>query len=214
MDQKYSYLFKYIIIGDSGVGKSSILQNFKTSKFDANSPSTVGIEYIRKILKIDNKNIMVQIWDTAGQENMQSLTTNYYRNCCLIILVYDITNEKSFENLQNWVLRINENANENCYKILIGNKIDKTNREVFSKEAKNFANSLKMPFFEVSAKTSENINFFFNEISHKIYMDVLNGKFEVDDEGRSGIKIGKEEDKLKNVRLEYNMEGNKNKKCC
>ena len=99
----YHYLYKFIIVGDSGVGKSCILRRFETNEFSEVNPTTVGIEFVRKKVNISNKQIMIQIWDTAGQENMFSLTKNYYKGSCCVLLVYDVTKRTSFEHLKRWL---------------------------------------------------------------------------------------------------------------
>jgi len=136
----FEYLFKYIVVGDAGVGKTCILHWFSEDKFDDNTSCTLGIEFVRKEMNLDNKSIMIQVWDTAGQEELHSLTWNYFRSCCAVLLVYDITKWKSFENLIRWLNNVKENSLENVRIILIGNKNDlEYKREVLLSEGKAFA---------------------------------------------------------------------------
>src|SRR5437870_2332915 len=107
MTDNYDYVFKIILIGDSGVGKSSILYRLSDDKF-SDVTSTIGVDYKTKIMNIDNKNIKLMIWDTAGQERFRAITSSYYRNVHGAILVYDITNRESFNNLHKWITAIEQ----------------------------------------------------------------------------------------------------------
>ena len=168
-----AYVFRFIIVGDSGVGKTCLLKRYEQDNFDPFSANTVGVEYIRKNIVIDSQNITVQVWDTAGQEHMNSITRTYFKNCCAVLLVYDITSRTSFENIQKWLHDIEENAQENIKKILIGNKQDlEFNRVVEINEGEAFAKVHRMEFREASAKSSLGVNEVFNLISHEVYMDV------------------------------------------
>ena len=124
MNNCYSYLFKYIIIGDPTVGKSCLLLQFLEGKFKLDSETTIGVEFGSKIIDLDDKKIKLQIWDTAGQEVFKSITRSYYRGSIAAILVYDITNRQSFNNLNKWMEETKTYSNEKLTILLIGNKSD------------------------------------------------------------------------------------------
>ncbi len=148
-----------IVVGDSIVGKTSILIQYTENKFNDNIISTVGIDYYLKTETINGVPVQVKIWDTAGQERYQAQTNSFFRNAEGVILVYDVTNQDTFFNLKNWINSINTNSNKdlNLKKIIIGNKID-LKREVSKEEAEAFAREHKVKYFETSAKTNTNIN--------------------------------------------------------
>lgn len=166
---KYDYLLKLLLVGDSSVGKSSILCRYSDDQFEEKVLSTIGIDFKVKYLKIDNKNIKVGIWDTAGQERFRTLTSAYYRNAHAIILVYDCTVRESFENLGAWLEEIYKySTNKNAVKMLVANKIDKENHEVTKEEGSNFAFENNMLFCETSAKNNINITYCFEELIQQI----------------------------------------------
>ena len=155
-DEKYQLL----IIGDSTVGKTSILSRYTNGTFNPNYLATVGLDNFTKDETIDNKIIRIKIWDTAGQERYKSLTNSFFRNTQGIIIVYDVTNAETFENLKYWIQSIKNNMDsqiENIPIIIIGNKIDVEKREIQFNEAESFGKSYNYPYFETSAKTGENI---------------------------------------------------------
>lgn len=161
---EYDYLFKILIIGDSNVGKSSLLIRFVEDKFSESYISTIGVDFKINTIEIDDKKIKLQIWDTAGQERFRTITTSYYRGAHGIIIMYDITNYESFENIKQWLFEINKYAREEVNKILVGNKCDLKNKRVISKQAgKEYAEELGIEFIETSAKSSQNVDdAFFN----------------------------------------------------
>ncbi|SPP78490.1 blast:Ras-related protein Rab-10 [Drosophila guanche] len=130
----YDLLFKLLLIGDSGVGKTCILFRFSDDAFTSTFISTIGIDFKIKTVELRGKKIKLQIWDTAGQERFHTITTSYYRGAMGIMLVYDITNEKSFENIVKWLRNIDEHANEDVEKMILGNKCDMTDKRVVNKE--------------------------------------------------------------------------------
>lgn len=117
-------LFRYIIVGDVGVGKSCIMLQFTENKFRKDYKMTIGVEFGIKTIKIDNKNIKIQVWDTAGQENFLSITKLYYKGAVGALLVYDITDKLSFQNIANWLEAVRTNSSEQIVMIIIGNKND------------------------------------------------------------------------------------------
>ena len=163
----YDYLFKFILIGDSTVGKTCILTRFVDGWFKAESDPTIGVEFGSKVLKSKSgKIVRLQVWDTAGQESFRSITRSYYRGAIGVLLVYDVTNVNSFENLPNWLKDSLDETNPNIGLVLVGNKSDlesdwKVNKEV----AKNFAKDNNLLFLETSAKSGTNIEKIFQILS-------------------------------------------------
>jgi len=138
----YEYIFKYIIIGDSGVGKSCILLQFLDSSYRDNHEVTIGVEFGAKCIEVEDKSMKLQIWDTAGQEAFKSITRAYYRSAAAALLIYDITRRGTFEHVSEWMHECRENGNSQMTIILIGNKSDLENqREVTYEEGFNFAQS-------------------------------------------------------------------------
>ena len=177
------YMFKYIIIGDTGVGKSCILSQFLSNKFNSNYDVTVGVEFGAKMIKLKGDPIKLQIWDTAGQETFKSITRSYYRSAAGALLVYDITCRDTFNNINNWVQEVKEHGNDKITIMLIGNKIDlEKNREVSTEEGRKFARERGMLFAETSAKTAEAIERCFTEVGENILGKVNNNLFDIGDE--------------------------------
>jgi len=168
---EFDHLFKLLIIGDSNVGKSSILLRFTEDDFEEDHPCTIGVDFkVKYINWNDNKKINLTIWDTAGQEKFRSLTSSYYRGTQGIILVFDVTDRPSFQHLDNWLKEIElYSTNENVVKLLVGNKIDKeSQRKVRKEEGLEFARSKGMMYLECSAKTRIGIQQAFEELVQKI----------------------------------------------
>ncbi|XP_061632833.1 ras-related protein Rab-13 isoform X2 [Phyllopteryx taeniolatus] len=134
MAKKYDFLFKLLLIGDSGVGKTCLIIRFAEDNFNSTYISTIGIDFKVKTIEVDGKKVKLQVWDTAGQERFKTITTAYYRGAMGIILVYDITDEKSFENIQNWMKSIKENASAGVSRMLLGNKCDIEAKRKVTKE--------------------------------------------------------------------------------
>ena len=167
MNNEYDYLFKILIIGDSGVGKSCILHRFTDDIFTENYISTIGVDFKIRTLDIDGKLIKLQIWDTAGQERFRVITSAYYRGAHGVIIVYDVTSNISYKNINYWLEETTKYASENISKILIGNKSDLVNkREVSYTNARDYADSLNLNYIETSAKNNTNIE--------KIFVDIAN----------------------------------------
>merc|ERR1712093_504912 len=149
----YAYLFKYIIIGDTGVGKSCLLLQFTDRRFQPIHDLTIGVEFGARMITIDKKQIKLQIWDTAGQESFRSITRSYYRGAAGALLVYDITRRETFNHLANWLEDARQHANPNMTIMLIGNKSDLTHRRAVSREeGEAFAEKYGLVFMETSAK--------------------------------------------------------------
>ena len=149
--KSYDLLFKLLLIGDSGVGKTCILFRFSDDAFNNTFISTIGIDFKIKTIELRGKKVKLQIWDTAGQERFHTITTSYYRGAMGIMLVYDITNSKSFDNIAKWLRNIQEHANEDVEKMILGNKCDMDDKRVISKErGETIARENGVPFLEVS----------------------------------------------------------------
>lgn len=155
---------KIILIGDANVGKTSILFNYTGHHFSESYKSTIGVEYKEKKLKVNKHKVVLDIWDTSGQERFHSITKNYFRNANGILFVYDISDQKSFDSIKNWIID-SEKFDTECQKILVGNKCDlEENRVVTKDEMENFARLKKMESIEVSVKKNININLAFNSL--------------------------------------------------
>lgn len=158
LEREYDYLFKLLLIGDSGVGKSSLLLRFSDDAYELNYSSTIGVDFKIRTIELDGKQIKLQIWDTAGQERFRTITSSYYRGAHGIIIVYDVTDQESFDSVKNWLGEIDRNASEGVHKLLVGNKSDMANKKAVDYgTAKEFAGGLEMPFLETSAKNSSNV---------------------------------------------------------
>ena len=167
-NHKYDYLYKLLIIGESGVGKTCLLLRFTEDSFTANHLTTIGIDFKIKLINLENKLIKLQIWDTAGQERFRTITKTYYKGAHGIILTYDVTDQNSFKNIRNWIKQIEANAQTNVCKVLVGNKCDKDDRKVSYEEGQKLAEANNMPFYETSAKTNQNVNEVFTFLTQEI----------------------------------------------
>ena len=187
-------LYKILLLGDSSVGKTCFLMRYADNTFQEIHMSTIGLDYKLKNVQLDDgKIVKIQIWDTAGQDRFRSITKNYYKGAHGIILIYDVTSRKTFENIKNWVSQIKEEVSNKVTIILVGNKIDdEPNRKVTTQEGENMAKECELDFFETSAKSGANIDSTFNELVKKT-VEKYN---KVDDKGdklnnkKSGNKKG------------------------
>jgi len=169
-----NYLFKIVLVGDSGVGKSNLFSRFIQNEFCLNSRSTIGVEFLTKSIVINKKVVQAQIWDTAGQERFKAITAAYYRKAVGALLVYDITRRESFENIGRWLKDLRYHADSNNIAItLVGNKSDLNNsRVVTTEEAQQFATNNNLNFFEASAMNSYNVGNVFNNIVSVIFTEL------------------------------------------
>jgi len=174
-NNKYDLTFKIIIIGDSGVGKSCLTQMATKNNFESNYQTTIGFEFFVLNIKIGDKIIKLQIWDTCGQEIYRSLISNFYRNSSLAIMVYSVTDRKSFENLDLWYKELRTNSTSQINVFLIGNKIDlEEEREVRSEEGETFKEKYELiKFIESSAKSGFNALNIFIEAAKLLYDEYL-----------------------------------------
>ncbi|OMJ71770.1 hypothetical protein SteCoe_29943 [Stentor coeruleus] len=188
----YNFLFKCIIIGDTGVGKSCLLLQFTDNRFRNDHDLTIGVEFGAKRLTINEKIIHLQIWDTAGQESFRSITRGYYRGAAVALLTFDVTRKDTFINLSKWLEETKLNGNPNMVIILVANKVDLESHRVISQDdIENFAIQNKIMFIETSAKTALNVNEAFINPVKEVLNRIENR--EIDPQSTSaGIKIGKE----------------------
>ncbi|GAB1603057.1 ras-related protein Rab-18A-like isoform X2 [Argonauta hians] len=181
-DQDILTTLKILIIGESGVGKSSLLLRFTDDTFDPEQASTIGVDFKVKTLAVDGNKAKLAIWDTAGQERFRTLTPSYYRGAQGVILVYDVCSKQSFSKLDAWLNELETFATKHdLIKMLVGNKIDKERREVSKEEGLKFARKHHMLFIEASAKTREGVQCAFEELVEKIIQTP--GLWETDREG-------------------------------
>ena len=164
-------VYKVLLLGDSTVGKTCFLLRYCDKTFEDAHMATVGLDYRLKSVVLKNeKNVKLQIWDTAGQDRFRAITKNYYKGANGIILIYDVTNLQSYENVKNWIAQIKESASQNVIVYLVGNKIDvkEEDRCVKTEDGKKISEEFNLPFFESSAKLGININEIFEKIVEKI----------------------------------------------
>ena len=199
MSFSIDFHYKILMLGESQVGKTSLLLKYTDDVFKINMLPTFGLDVRYKYLQKDNNNIRLDLWDTAGQEKFRTMTQNYYKGSDGIILVYDISNESSFETLKNWMDDIKENSKNKIEVIIIGNKLD-LERQVEKKRLEQFAEEYKVPYFETSAKTGEGVEESFNKL-----IDNLSKK-----EKKINESIDEEDDKNRNSLTLKNPNNNDN----
>ena len=204
VDKNSETILKIIILGSSKVGKTSIINRYFNHEFKENMLSTIGIDFKTKYFKFDDKKVKFNYIDTAGQEKFRAISVNYMKGTNGAILDFDITNKDSFELIKGWIDDINENAEADIGKIIIGNKLDMSdNRQVLLEDAEELAKDLGCEYFECSAKTGENINEALDEIAKLSYENYQNS------ENRHSIRLAS--DSNNNDKKEQKE---KKKKCC
>eukprot|EP01089_Gocevia_fonbrunei_P022140 TRINITY_DN882_c0_g1_i4.p1 TRINITY_DN882_c0_g1~~TRINITY_DN882_c0_g1_i4.p1 ORF type:complete len:208 (-),score=46.28 TRINITY_DN882_c0_g1_i4:122-745(-) len=182
----YDHLFKILMVGDSGVGKSSLLLRFTDDTFSDNFISTIGVDFKIRTVNIDGKVVKMQIWDTAGQERFRTITSSYYRGAHGVILVYDVTDQVSFNNARQWLTEIERYACGQVVKLLVGNKSDLTTKRVVDQvTGKEFADQFNLPFLEASAKDGTHVTEAFMQLVKDIFNKTVD-KSNPDDGGNSG----------------------------
>uniref|UniRef100_A0A8C1PHR3 Ras-related protein Rab-35 n=1 Tax=Cyprinus carpio TaxID=7962 RepID=A0A8C1PHR3_CYPCA len=168
MARDYDYLFKLLIIGDSGVGKSSLLLRFADNTFSGSYITTIGVDFKIRTVEINGEKVKLQIWDTAGQERFRTITSTYYRGTHGVIVVYDVSSAESFVNVKRWLHEINQNCDDVC-RILVGNKNDDpASKVVETNDAQKFAEQMAIRLFETSAKENINVEDMFNCITELV----------------------------------------------
>jgi Ras-related protein Rab-2A len=198
-------LFRVIIVGDTGVGKSCILMRFSEDKFNENHDVTIGVEFGTRSLKVNNQTIKLQIWDTAGQESFRSITRSFYRRADGVLLVYDVTARHTFENCTHWMQEIRQNGNEDVIIYLVGNQVDLIesgqSSEVLTKDAESFVKQHNLSgYIETSAKSGMNVEKAFSEFC-KILVQKWKERQENDPTPKPQV-------------VNLNQQVKKSKKCC
>ncbi|GFO30185.1 ras-related protein rab-4b [Plakobranchus ocellatus] len=184
------FLFKFLVIGSAGAGKSCILHQFIENKFKQDSNHTIGVEFGSKVVNVGGKAVKLQIWDTAGQERFRSVTRSYYRGAAGALLVYDITSRETYNALTNWLTDARTLASPNIVIVLVGNKKDlEAEREVTFMEASRFAQENELMFLETSALTGENVEETFLKCARSILTKIESGELDPERMG-SGIQYG------------------------
>ncbi|CAH9097598.1 unnamed protein product [Cuscuta europaea] len=209
VDHEYDYLFKIVLIGDSGVGKSNILSRFTRNEFCLESKSTIGVEFATRTLQVEGKTVKAQIWDTAGQERYRAITSAYYRGAVGALLVYDITKKQTFDNVERWLRELRDHADSNIVIMLAGNKTDLNHlRAVPEQEARLLAEKEGLSFLETSALEALNVEKAFQTILLDIYQ-IISRKALAAQEASSvpgqgtAINVG-----------DYNANTNNKRPCC
>ena len=204
---KEDFKLKIVVVGDSGVGKTNLIKRFITNEFSENFKATIGVEFMSKTYKINKHLFKIEIWDTAGQERYKSITAIYYKGAKGAIIVYDTTDQSTFNNIDKWMLEIKEKTSKDIKLMIIGNKIDlKDDREVKNEDALKKAESLGLPLMETSALDATNVKEAFYDLLKEIYKDMKD-------------KLNNPESKFQNekkgIDLNTNINTEKKKsKCC
>ena len=206
--QEYEYIFKIILIGSSGVGKSSLIQRYTQKTFEDVYDCTIGVDFFTKTIDVNGKTVKLQIWDTAGTEKYRSITSSYYRGSHCALIVFDLTSKDSFESLPTWIENYYKNCNQEFDKnvIMIGNKNDLSEkRDVTQDKINDFIKLNNLVYFETSAKTGENVDESFQYIAQKLME-------EQELKEKLGVKREVKNNNL-NLKNSENLITNK-KKCC
>ncbi|EDV22189.1 Ras-related protein Rab-35 [Trichoplax sp. H2] len=190
--KEYDHLFKLLIIGDSGVGKSSILLRFADNLFQGTYITTIGVDFKIRTIEVDGQRIKLQIWDTAGQERFRTITSTYYRGTHGVIVVYDVTSGETFVNVKRWLMEIDQNC-EVANRVLVGNKCDCLDKKLVSTaDAKKFAEQMGIQLFEASAKDNINIEDVFTAITKLVLKTKMEASAKASDpNSSSAIKVNK-----------------------
>jgi Ras-related protein Rab-2A len=214
MSIQFHYLLKYIIIGNSSVGKSNLLLKFAHNKFLDEYQATIGVEFGAKNVEIDNKIFRVQIWDTAGQQNFRSITRAYYKNSVCALIVFDINNEDTFDSVQSWIQECKLQTPKTVTMVLVGNKCD-LECKVDRNKAKEIAEENGMLYFETSAKTGKGVDELFKKSAAKIKDNIENNYYDLSNE-TCGVKIGNllYDDQIKKNKKLQKGDVEKKKNCC
>ena len=203
MEKEYDYIFKVLLIGNSDVGKSSLILRYVDQIWNDVFVPTIGVDFKVKSLEIENKSIKLQIWDTAGQERFRNVISSYFKGAHGILLIFDITSRESFKELENWLGEVERNASPQILKILIGNKCDLVEeRDISKDEGEAFAMRNGMQYIETSAKINTNVNEAFEALA-KIMVEYSNKK-------NSGIN----ENKTIKMNRGTDLNIKNKKKCC
>lgn len=210
----YDYLYKIVLVGDSGVGKSNLLTRFTKNEFNSKSSTTIGVEFSTRTVEVQNKKIKAQVWDTAGQERFRAITNAFYRGAVGALLVYDITKHESYMNVEKWLKELKDHGDSKMVHMLVGNKSDlKHLRAVPSEEAASFAEKNNLSFIEASALDSSNVDTAFENVLKDVYT-ILN---QIQQNNQDTDSMSKKEKSRKEppIKLGGKTEGSgEHKKCC
>lgn len=175
---------KIILLGDAGVGKTAIFTRYSDNKFSENYVATLGVQLKAKDMILDESTMAdMKIWDTMGEEKFRAVTKQYYHDCNGIILIFDLTSEDSLQNLSKWIEDINNNAPKNAIVYMVGNKCDKSGRQITAERGRKYADDHNYPYIEASAKTGENIDLLFTKIGTMCYKNLENLNKELEERG-------------------------------
>ena len=203
VEEEYDFIFKVLLLGNSDVGKSSLLLRYVDSVWNDAFVPTIGVDFKVKTLTINEKKVKMQIWDTAGQERFRTVVATYFRGAHGILLLYDVTNKDSFKNLENWLIEIEKNSSDKVLKILVGNKCDLSDdREIQTEEGQAFAVRNGMEFMETSAKMNTNVSEAFETLGKLM--------IEFNSKGNNNSQSGEG----KNLKANSGKDLNTKKKCC
>ncbi|XP_010458259.1 PREDICTED: ras-related protein RABA2a-like [Camelina sativa] len=209
-DEEYDYLFKVVLIGDSGVGKSNLLSRFTRNEFCLESKSTIGVEFATRTLQVEGRTVKAQIWDTAGQERYRAITSAYYRGALGALLVYDVTKPTTFENVSRWLKELRDHADSNIVIMLIGNKTDlKHLRAVATEDAQSYAEKEGLSFIETSALEASNVEKAFQTILSEIYR-IISKKSISSDQGTTNANVKEGQ----TIDVAATSDSNVKKPCC
>ncbi|CAN7021117.1 unnamed protein product [Brassica rapa subsp. trilocularis] len=191
VEDDYDYLFKVVLIGDSGVVKSNLLSRFTKNEFNLESKSTIGVEFATRTLTVEGKVIKAQIWDTAGQERYRAITSAYYRGAVGALLVYDVTRRATFENVDRWLKELKNHTDPNIVVMLVGNKSDLRHLlAVPTEDGKSYAEQESLCFMETSALEATNVEDAFAEVLTQIYRITSKKQVEAGEDGNGSVPKG------------------------
>ena len=197
MTEEKCYVVKIIIIGNQSVGKTNIVTRYVKGEFSEDYMITIGMDFLTCNLKSDDKIFKLRLWDTAGSEKFRSITKGYYSNTCCALIVYDITNQNSFDSVKHWIEDVKNYADKDTHLVLVGNKIDlKDQRKISKEDGQNLATQYGMDFYESSALTGENINNIFEGICKYVNQKIDEGKIDLNDPS-NGISVSEIEEGMK-----------------
>ncbi|XP_010469411.1 PREDICTED: ras-related protein RABA1h-like [Camelina sativa] len=210
-EDDYDYLFKVVLTGDSGVGKSNLLSRFTKNDFSHDSRSTIGVEFATRSIQVDDKIVKAQIWDTAGQERYRAITSAYYRGAVGALLVYDVTRHVTFENVERWLKELRDHTDANTVIMLVGNKADLCHlRAISTEEVKDFAERENTFFMETSALEAINVENAFTEVLTQIYRVVSKKALDAGDDPTTALPKGQ----MINVGSRDDVSAVKKSGCC
>ena len=190
---KEDFKLKIVVVGDSGVGKTNLIKRFISNEFSGNLKATIGVEFMSKTYRINKHLFKIEIWDTAGQERYKSITAIYYKGSKGALIVYDTTNQTTFENIDKWILELKDKTSNDIKLMIVGNKIDlKDERQVKNEDALKKADTLGIPLMETSALEATNVKEAFYDLLKEIYKDMkdkLNNSENKSQNDKKGIDL-------------------------